>query len=77
MQKENPVIKNYILSSKKRILTDEDTPLRSNRKTTFNFQFSTFNLRKPTVMRKVFLVTFLIVRITRSPTIEAELVMIK
>ena len=30
MQKENPVIKNYILSSKKRILTDEDTPLRCN-----------------------------------------------
>ena len=30
MQKENPVIKNYILSSKKRILIEEDTPLRSN-----------------------------------------------
>ena len=30
MQKENPVIKNYILSSKKRILIEEDTPLKSN-----------------------------------------------
>ena len=29
MQKENPVIKNYILSSKKRVL-DENPPLKSS-----------------------------------------------
>lgn len=53
MQKENPVIKNYILSSKKRILTDEDTPLRCNSKKTFNFQFSTFNYTMELVVNKL------------------------
>ena len=52
MQKENPVIKNYILSSKKRILTDEDTPLRSNNKLTFNFRFSTFKYTMELVVNK-------------------------